>query len=282
MIEAIRGVTIYKGIDPREYTLLSLRVRGRSAHQRDRGRARDRQILVPALPGAFSAFGLICSDLKFDLTRPVVRPLDASRRRTDASCSRSSSGKASGCWRAQEIPPAHASIQRCIEGHYVGQTWETVAKAPAGALDATAARGSKRSSTRPTSGYGRSVRTISRSSSSTSASPSLAPVEKPRLPRAVQAERWEAPTDARACSNGQVHLPRRCAAGESRSTPGRACSPEDIIEGPAAIVETDDDDASCSTVTSAGSTSTGTCGSRRGGTRRWRGRTGGRRSRSAT
>ena len=36
-----------------------------------------REILIPHLPGAFSAFGLICSDLKFDSTRPVVRTLDA-------------------------------------------------------------------------------------------------------------------------------------------------------------------------------------------------------------
>ena len=35
-----------------------------------------RDIIIPPAPGTFSAFGLICSDLKVDKTKPIVHQLD--------------------------------------------------------------------------------------------------------------------------------------------------------------------------------------------------------------
>jgi N-methylhydantoinase A len=135
MIEAIRGVTIYKGIDPRDYTLVSFGSAGAQHISAIAGELGIREILIPRLPGAFSAFGLICSDLKVDRTRSVVRELDAI---TDAELTESFEElerDALATLAAQGVPADGAVLQRYVEGYYVGQTWETAAKAPPGKFD---------------------------------------------------------------------------------------------------------------------------------------------------
>ena len=137
MIEAIRGVTIYKGIDPREYTLFCYGAAGAQHVSAIAGELGIGSVLVPQLPGAFSAFGLTCSDLSIDLSRSVVRQLDSISDNELTEQFRSLEQEALGMLADQNVPHGAPVIQRFIEGYYTGQTWETVAKAPAGSFDAT-------------------------------------------------------------------------------------------------------------------------------------------------
>jgi N-methylhydantoinase A len=136
MMEAIRGVTIYKGIDPREYTLVCYGSAGGQHVSAIAGELGIGEIVVPNLPGAFSAFGLVCSDLKVDLTRSVVRQLDAIGDEELTETFRALEAEALATLEQQEGRHGAPVVRRFIEGYYVGQTWETVAKAPAGAFDA--------------------------------------------------------------------------------------------------------------------------------------------------
>jgi N-methylhydantoinase A len=136
MLEAIRGVTIYKGIDPREYTLLCYGSAGGQHVSAIAGELGIRDVVVPRLPGAFSAFGLVCSDLKVDLTRSVVRQLDAIGDEELTAGFEALEAEALQTLAGQEGRHGAPVVQRFVEGYYVGQTWETVAKAPAGAFDA--------------------------------------------------------------------------------------------------------------------------------------------------
>jgi N-methylhydantoinase A len=135
MMEAIRGVTIYKGIDPRDYTLLCYGSAGGQHVSAIAGELGIREIAVPVMPGAFSAFGLICSDLKVDLTRSVVREFDriSNDELTALFAEMEAEGIASV--EAQGIDRAEVVVERFIEAHHVGQTWETVSRAPGGAID---------------------------------------------------------------------------------------------------------------------------------------------------
>jgi N-methylhydantoinase A len=140
MMEAIRGVTIYKGIDPREYTLLSYGSAGAQHISAIAGELGIRDVLIPALPGAFSAFGLICSDLKIDMTKSVVRELD---HVSDAELTAAFEGlerEAVKTLEEQEGASDDAVIERFIEAYYLGQTWETASRAPLGAFDEAARR----------------------------------------------------------------------------------------------------------------------------------------------
>jgi N-methylhydantoinase A len=136
MIEAIRGVTIYKGIDPRDYTLLSYGSAGAQHISAIAGELGIRNVLIPQLPGAFSAFGLICSDVKVDLTKSIVRPLDDIDDEALSAAFAELEAQALASLELQGLSASGAVLERFMEGHYVGQTWETPARAPVGAFDA--------------------------------------------------------------------------------------------------------------------------------------------------
>lgn len=137
MIEAIRGVTIYKGIDPRDYTLFNYGSAGGQHISAIAAELGIRDILIPQLPGAFSAFGLICSDIKVDRSRPIVRELNSISDADLTEKFEELEKEALRTLEAQGIPARSAVVQRFIEGYYEGQTWETLAKAPAGRFDLT-------------------------------------------------------------------------------------------------------------------------------------------------
>ena len=78
MVGAIRVVSVERGHDPRDFSLLALR-RGWAAARR---RARPRcsaftTIVVPPAPGVLSALGLLVSSLKAEFTRTCLQKAGA-------------------------------------------------------------------------------------------------------------------------------------------------------------------------------------------------------------
>jgi N-methylhydantoinase A len=74
MALAVRAITIEKGVDPREATLIAFGGGGplhAAAIARDIGIPR---VVVPTLPSCFSALGMLLADLRHDLVRTFVRP----------------------------------------------------------------------------------------------------------------------------------------------------------------------------------------------------------------
>jgi N-methylhydantoinase A len=71
MARAIRAVTVERGVDPREFTLLAIGGSG-PVHAADIARLLGvRRILVPASPGVFTAMGMLAGDVE----RYFIRPL---------------------------------------------------------------------------------------------------------------------------------------------------------------------------------------------------------------
>ena len=72
MERAIRVVTVERGYDPREFTLVAFGGAG-PLHACDLAAALGiPRVLVPAMPGALSAYGILCSDLVKDFSRTVL------------------------------------------------------------------------------------------------------------------------------------------------------------------------------------------------------------------
>ncbi len=74
MALAVRAITIEKGVDPREATMVAFGGGGplhAAAIARDIGIPR---VVVPTLPSCFSALGMLLADLRHDLVRTFVRP----------------------------------------------------------------------------------------------------------------------------------------------------------------------------------------------------------------
>ena len=117
MALAVRGITTGRGLDPRDYTLVAYGGGGplhAAAIARELGIPR---VVIPPLPSTFSAWGMLASDLRHDLVRTVLEPLEA----TDAAWAQA---------RYAEIQREVAAIlpgdgaplmHRAVDLRYVGQ-----------------------------------------------------------------------------------------------------------------------------------------------------------------
>jgi N-methylhydantoinase A len=135
MAQALRLVSTDRGYDPRGSTLVAYGGAG-PLHACDLARALQiRQVLIPRYPGAFSAFGALLADTRFDYTRTSwmrMRFLDTARvneifaeleRRAVADFEREGFAQ----------PPR---LVRSVDMRYVGQNWELSVEVPAGELTA--------------------------------------------------------------------------------------------------------------------------------------------------
>ena len=77
MTNAIRSITIERGLDPRDYSLLSYGGGGglfAAAVSEELG---VQSVIVPRAPANFSAWGIVCSDYREDNSRTLVRSFNA-------------------------------------------------------------------------------------------------------------------------------------------------------------------------------------------------------------
>ena len=86
MMKAVKGVTTYRGRDPRDFALLAFGGSG-GVHAVDLARVLQvKEIIVPVAAGVFSALGLLFSDFKVNETAPFLHlvkdmPLDEMERK---------------------------------------------------------------------------------------------------------------------------------------------------------------------------------------------------------
>ena len=123
MALAVRGITIEKGVDPRRATMVAFGGGGplhAAAIARDIGIPR---VVIPTLPGCFSALGMLLADMRHDLVQTCVRPfpdcdLDEVNRLLD-ELSRDGVERL----RAADIPEAEIECITALDLRYVGQQW---------------------------------------------------------------------------------------------------------------------------------------------------------------
>jgi N-methylhydantoinase A len=80
MADAMRTITVSEGVDPRDFTLVAFGGAGPMAavflaEELDIG-----EVLIPRFPGTFSAWGMLQTDLRHDLTLSFFRSADAVQR----------------------------------------------------------------------------------------------------------------------------------------------------------------------------------------------------------
>ena len=77
MADAMRTITISQGVDPRDFTLVAFGGAGPMAAAFLAAELDIREVLIPRFPGTFSAWGMLQTDLRRDLTRSFYRPAQA-------------------------------------------------------------------------------------------------------------------------------------------------------------------------------------------------------------
>jgi N-methylhydantoinase A len=76
MADAMRTITVEKGIDPRDFTLVAYGGAGPMHAVELAYELEIREILIPRFPGAFSAWGMLQSDIRSDFTANFFVPAD--------------------------------------------------------------------------------------------------------------------------------------------------------------------------------------------------------------
>lgn len=123
MAKAMRLILAKRGLDPREFALLAFGGAGpmnACALARELGVPR---VLVPFLPGSFSAYGILISDVRLEYSRSLVRPLAkagvALRETVDEF-----EVQARGDLEAQGFDPRRAILEASVDLRFRGQSYE--------------------------------------------------------------------------------------------------------------------------------------------------------------
>ena len=134
MIKGIRVVSVAKGYDPREFTLVSFGGAG-PVHASELAAELDMpRVLVPIAPGVTSALGLLMADHRHDLVRTVLQRsgnLDARRLSdlyTKMDC------EAVDQMAQEGIPENEVTLIRLADVRYLGQGFEIEVPVTSGSL----------------------------------------------------------------------------------------------------------------------------------------------------
>ena len=124
MVRAIRTISVERGYDPREFTLMAFGGAG-PLHAREVALALGmREILVPAAPGILCAQGLIVSDLKEDFVASERIPGDAPGLRRLAELVDRLAARACAWFDAEDVPVPSRRVELSVDARYVGQNFE--------------------------------------------------------------------------------------------------------------------------------------------------------------
>jgi N-methylhydantoinase A len=134
---AIRQMTIQRGIDPRGFALLAFGGAGPAQSPAVMELVGMRACLVPPNPGNLSAFGLLAVDWRSDHIVTKVMHEDAIDRTTLASLYGDLERAAIGTLERDGIAPARIRVVREADIRYAGQSMEVRVPVAAGPVDAS-------------------------------------------------------------------------------------------------------------------------------------------------
>ena len=124
MARAIRVISVQRGHDPRDYTLMAFGGAG-PLHAARLARELDvSRVLVPRNPGILCAMGLLLTDLRADFAVTRLRPLGAAALPEIEAAFRVLSGQAADWFAAEGIADDARRIARTVDMRYAGQNYE--------------------------------------------------------------------------------------------------------------------------------------------------------------
>ncbi len=124
MVRAIRAVSVERGHDPRDFTLMPFGGAG-ALHASEVARALDiGEILVPLMPGILCAQGLVVSDLKEEFLASARTELDAANATGMQAQIEVLMTEAEDWFEAEQVAADRRVVQVGLDMRYVGQNFE--------------------------------------------------------------------------------------------------------------------------------------------------------------
>jgi N-methylhydantoinase A len=136
MARAIRVISVQRGHDPRDYTLVAFGGAG-PLHAARLARELDiARILVPRSPGILCAMGLLLTDLRADFAITRLLPL-APETASEVAAAFTALEQRAAAWFAQEnIAAERRRLARTVDMRYAGQNYELAVPLPDGPITA--------------------------------------------------------------------------------------------------------------------------------------------------
>jgi len=134
MAAAVHEISIARGFDPREFALLSYGGAGPLHAALVAEEIGIPRVIVPPSPGAFSAFGALCSALSKDRSRTVLEPLTKDSFASAEAAFAAMLDEVRDEFVAEAADGAVMMEERQIDLRYRGQAHELSITVPAGAL----------------------------------------------------------------------------------------------------------------------------------------------------
>jgi N-methylhydantoinase A len=123
MAQAIRTLTVEKGIEPREFALVAFGGAG-PMHAAFLARELDvPEVLVPRFPGAFSAWGMLETEIRKDFARASYTPLADLDGDELASVLEEQEREAVEALVEEGIEPGQGRVEHAVDIRYVGQEY---------------------------------------------------------------------------------------------------------------------------------------------------------------
>ena len=124
MAGALRRISIQRGYDPRDFTLVAFGGAGPVHGNRLARELEIPELLVPPSPGTFSAMGLLSTDLRHDFHATHLEPLAAAGADRLASALEALEAQGRRALAADGVDPARMRFVRQLDLRYVGQSYE--------------------------------------------------------------------------------------------------------------------------------------------------------------
>jgi N-methylhydantoinase A len=124
MAEALRIVSLERGHDPRDFALIAFGGAG-PVHAAFLAEELDiAEVIVPPAPGAFSALGLVASDIKRDYSRTLYADLATADPRRIAAALDAMSAEGDAMLAAAQVPAGRRAFLRAADVRYRRQAYE--------------------------------------------------------------------------------------------------------------------------------------------------------------
>jgi N-methylhydantoinase A len=138
MANAVRHVTLERGLDPRDFTLVAYGGGGPLHAASVAKELSIRKIIIPNAPGHFSALGMLMADLRRDYVQTLFERMDDLEmyQLEDQFLKLEAEGRQA--LEASGIPPDRIVFERAADMRYVGQEHAVAVRMPANAGDEAA------------------------------------------------------------------------------------------------------------------------------------------------
>ncbi|MDE0210453.1 MAG: hydantoinase/oxoprolinase family protein, partial [Boseongicola sp.] len=135
MADAIRTITVRRGIDPRDFSLVAFGGAGPAQATALAEELRISEVIIPVHPGAFSAWGMLQTDVRHDFKETLYGFWDLMEHSRLEGAFQALATRGRDHLVAEGIAPDDISFERAIDFRYYGQEYVLTIPLPDGPID---------------------------------------------------------------------------------------------------------------------------------------------------